>query len=167
MATAQYWMAKKKVTFNLPDVKKMAKDKFSLIIRASKHLQQINKVLFTEWTCDGQYSLIFLLSMSNNLILIKTRMLMINVEHFCYHCTMKKCCSEVKTQTCVFRQTGEILYAHSLTSSACYHPHPSIISRCKQATSAHGWHNSTNRLQVVTKILSIMAGDAWKYTISP
>jgi len=38
-ATAQYWVARKRVTFNLLDEKKTAKDKFSIIIIASKHVQ--------------------------------------------------------------------------------------------------------------------------------
>jgi hypothetical protein len=39
MATAKYWVARKRVTFNLLDMKKMAKDKFSLITRANKHVK--------------------------------------------------------------------------------------------------------------------------------
>jgi hypothetical protein len=39
MATAKYWVARKRVTFNLLDMKKMAKDKFSSITIANKHVK--------------------------------------------------------------------------------------------------------------------------------
>jgi len=37
MASAKYWVTGKRVTFNLLDMKKMTKDKFSLITIANKH----------------------------------------------------------------------------------------------------------------------------------
>jgi hypothetical protein len=39
MANAKYWVARKRVTFNILDMKKIAKDKFSLITIANKHLK--------------------------------------------------------------------------------------------------------------------------------
>jgi len=39
MATAKYWVARKRVTFNQLDMKNMAKDKFSLITIANKHVK--------------------------------------------------------------------------------------------------------------------------------
>ena len=62
---------------------------------------------------------------------------MMNVEHFCCHCTLKKCYTEVKTQICVFRQTGEILYAHSLPSSACVTTHTLLVHQASSKQSVH------------------------------
>jgi len=39
MATAKYWVARKRVTSNLLDMKKMAKGKFSLITIANTHVK--------------------------------------------------------------------------------------------------------------------------------